>query len=504
MNLNTLWNRLIVGILILTIFSCKKEDNLDFESIYSDLFPLNDTVNYIFPPHKYKIILNAPPDITCYYTTNGTDPAKDNGNLYDPEEGILLDVGTYTVKVLIYQDGIKADTIVRRKYFICGADVINLIMTEEQEQLVYNSRNVKIEIDNPKAEFIFRNNKYELDKLRTRGETALRYKRKSFSVHLNEPIQIDNREYSGVYYSLKSFKLVSMVQDYTYFENRLAMGLLQKLSLWNLFYKYVELRINNNTQGVYLLVEDPENYVIDKLRSEYILRRGYQGQIYKYEYEPLVHNIAQEEYEKTFYNIYSLITVYDSITLFDSLRYIMNIKDYFRKMAVDYLLRNGDLTDEIYFYSHITDNKVYYNIIPWDYDDIFADNPHEVGRDWGVGNLFGNRSYQSAEDIKNDVGDRHIFSIEDDLDYKIAKDDYLYTNYLVYLKEVLENLNDNYIEKVFSDIKKELTPFYENTQIIEQSKYDDDITDYNLFIQNHSDKLNYLINRKAEILSELH
>ena len=26
-------------------------------------------------------------------------------------------------------------------------------------------------------------------------------------------------------------------------------------------------------------------------------------------------------------------------------------------------------------------NKIYYNIIPWDYDDILSDNPHEVGRD---------------------------------------------------------------------------------------------------------------------------
>ena len=68
---------------------------------------------------------------------------------------------------------------------------------------------------------------------------------------------------------------------------------------------------------------------------------------------------------------------------------------------------------------------------------------------------------------------------------------------------MLENLDDTYIEKVFSDIKKELTPFYKNTRIIEQSMYDDDTTNYDLFIQNHSDKLNYLISRKGEILSDL-
>ncbi len=503
MDLKILRNKLIFGILIIITISCKKDDDLVFEPFNYDLFPENDSVNFIFPPHKYKIILNITPEFNCYYTTNGIDPSKENSNLYNPEAGILLGEGTHTVKVIIYLNGIKADTIARKKYIICSADIINIIMTEEQEQYVYNSRNEKFEIDNPKPEFFFRNNKYNLDKLSTRGESALRYRRKSFSVHLDEPIQINNREYSGVYQSLKSFKLVSMVQDFTYIENRIAMGLLQEQSLWNLFYKYVEVRINNNTQGVYLLIEDPEDYVIDNFRSEFILRRGYQGQIYKYEYEPLVYNIAQEEYENAFYKIYSLITVYDSITLYDSLRYIFNIKDYFRKMAVDYFIKNGDLTDEIYFYSHISDNRIYYNIISWDYDDIFADNPHEVGRDWGVGNLFGDRRYQSIEDIRNDVGIKHIFSIEDDLDYIIAKDDYIYSDYLVYLREVLENLPDKCIEQIFSDIKKELIPFYENTLIIEQSKYDDDITDYELFVQNHSDKLNFLINRRAEILLEL-
>ena len=497
-------NTLIFGILILTVFSCKKEDNPDFEVVNSDIFPVNDSVNYIFPPNKYKIFLNTPPDISCYYTTDGTDPTMETGISYEPEDGILLDVGTYTVKVLIYQDGIKADTIVRRKFIICGADVINLIMTEEQEQSIYNSRGQEIEIDNPKAEFEFRNKKYELDKIRTRGESTLNFKRKSFSVHLDEPIQIENREYSGIYYSIKSFKLVSLVHDYTYIENRIAMGLLHKANLWNLFYKYVEVRINGNTQGVYMLIEDPEDYAIDNLRSEFILRRGYYGQIYKYEYEPLIYSIAQEEYEKTFYKIYSLITAYDSITLLDSLSHIMNLNNYFRKMAVDLLLKNGDLTDEIYFYSKISNNEVYYDIVPWDYDDIFADNPHEIGRDWGVGQLFGIRSYQSVDDIILDVGDRLIFSIEDDLDYKIAKDDYLYSEYLVYLKEVLENLDNNCIETAFLNLKREIKPFYENTEIIEQSKYDRNPTNYDLYIQNYSDKLNFIVQRRAEIISKLY
>jgi spore coat protein H len=502
-----LLNKLLIGIipfiLIPVFYSCEKDNYRDFSSVYSDIFPDSDTVNFIFPPDKYKLVLNIQPDLTCFYTTNGNYPDENNGILYDAEKGILLDVGSYTVKVIIYRNDIKADNIASKKYIIYGADVINLIMTDEQEQLVYDSRNEKIEITNPEAQFEFRGKKYQLDRLATRGESALDYRRKSFSVHLDKEIQIEDREYSGLYQGLKDFKLVAMVHDYTYIENRVAIGLLHKVNLWNLFYKYVEVRINNNTQGVYLLIEDPEDYALDKLESEFILRRGYRAQISKYEYNPWIYLISLDEYINTFNSIYSFITLYDNEVLYDSLASIMNLDDYFRKMAVDYLLRNGDLTDEIYLYSSIMDNKIYFNIIPWDYDDIFANNPHEVGQDWAVGNIFGERSYKSVEDIKNDVGEKLIFSIEDDLDYKIAKDDYLYSKYLVMLEEVINSIDNSCIENTFEELKMELKPFYENQQIIEQSKYDRDPTNYELYNQYYSEKLDFLIQRRAEILSEL-
>ena len=160
-HLTKLFIGVFFGISLAIFLSCEKEDELDFDSMYSGLFPDSDPVNYIFPPHKYRITLNIEPDITYYYTTNGNDPSKEAGIMYEPEKGILLDVGPHTVKVVLYQNGIKADTVARNKYIICSADVINLIMTDEQEQLVYDSRDEKIEIDNPKAEFEFRGKKYE-------------------------------------------------------------------------------------------------------------------------------------------------------------------------------------------------------------------------------------------------------------------------------------------------------------------------------------------------------
>ena len=71
---------------------------------------------------------------------------------------------------------------------------------------------------------------------------------------------------------------------------------------------------------------------------------------------------------------------------------------------------------------------------------------------------------QLAAEIANGL----LLNASHPIDYKIAKDNYLYSYYLDYLKEVIENLDDNYIENIFLSLKEELKPFYENTKIIEQ------------------------------------
>ena len=48
---------------------------------------------------------------------------------------------------------------------------------------------------------------------------------------------------------------------------------------------------------------------------------------------------------------------------------------YMKWLAFNFFIRNGDYTDEVYFYMDPATGK--YRIIPWDYDDIFASGPHE-------------------------------------------------------------------------------------------------------------------------------
>jgi hypothetical protein len=172
-------------------------------------------------------------------------------------------------------------------------------------------------------------------------------------------------------------------------------------------------------------------------------------------------------------------------------------------MGIEYLLRNGDYTDEVYFYSRIEQNMIRYHIIPWDYDDIFSSKPHEVGRAWGPGTLFGNRSYDTPEDIYSEIGDKMIFSIEDDLDYSIAMDSYVYTLYELNLANMLREMDAEDLETLFDQVESELTPFYNDPEVVLQSQYDRQATSFSLWQENMADKKLVLTERLESMREQL-
>ena len=102
-----------------------------------------------------------------------------------------------------------------------------------------------------------------------------------------------------------------------------------------------------------------------------------------------------------------------------------------------------------------------------------------------------------------DVGFKLLYSIEEDLDYLIAKDSFLYQEYLKTLESVIEKIDPASLDKVFDYTNDHIGAFYENDSIIEQSKYDVDETNYALFVSNLAEKRQMLKDRRAWIIDEL-
>jgi len=379
--------------------------------------------------------------------------------------------------------------------------VFELLVTPEMQEFIYDSRDTSYTISEADMEFTLDKQPLDLDEIRTRGKSALRFQRKSFLVKLKQPITLYSIDGSSVR-NLSRFKLISMAMDYTYIENRIGLGILEAQELMPLFYRYVELKINGSTQGIYMLIEDPEKYYKEH-GSEYILRRSYYNSIIDSEYDPSFHSIPRDDYEMRFKEIYSNLTLLHGEALFEALNQRLDLEQYFMKMGIDYLLQNGDYTDELYFYAVVKQDQIRFSIIPWDYDDLFRSQPHEVGITWGTGHLFGDRYYATHQDILDELGDKMIFSIEDDLDYAIAMDPFLYNRYERCLASMIQQINPADIDALFEQVKHELTPFYKRDEVIKQSQFDQDETNAGLWRENMEEKSAFIKNRLAVMKEQL-
>lgn len=380
-------------------------------------------------------------------------------------------------------------------------EVFELSVSPGMQEIIYSSRDSSYSINEPGLSLRFNDRLIEIKDIRVRGRTTLDFKRKSYSVFLKNSIFTRGRDGIEIK-ELKKFKLISLSMDYTYIKNRLAFGILEREGIMPLFYKYVEVKINGDTQGVYFLVEDPEEFAKEQ-GSEFILRRDYHRAISDAEYSPELYSKPREEYEQRFREIYSLLTVLKGEILFEALSQRIDMNQYFRKMGIDFLLQNGDYSDEIYLYTTIEQDAIRYKIIPWDYDDIFSKYPHEVGRSWGIGSLFGERYYDSHQDILDEIGDKMIFSIEDDLDYAVAIDSFLYARYKNTLADLISDMEVEDIRALFDQVEFELTPFYSDRDLILQSQYDKDPSSHELWQNNMMEKQSLLEERLQFMKSQL-
>lgn len=380
-------------------------------------------------------------------------------------------------------------------------EVFNFTVTEAQRDYINATRGEQYEITDPVPELILAGRTYLIDRFEIRGDNTLNFFRKGFSINMDTKIPLYNHDDpAGRKY--EEYKLLAMVYDYTYIENSIAVGLFREVELWPVFDFFTEVRLNGHTQGLYHFIEDPVEYFIEQKDASFVVRRGY-DHVVKSCSISTTSLMDIEYYIHRFKKIYDVLPEYSGKQLYDTLSSYMDLEQYFTKLSIDMLLKNGDYTDEIFLYTKIREGKEIFGSFPWDYDDIFSDQPHEIGNDWATGTVFGRRIYNNMDDITADVGSKLLYSIEDDLDYKIAKDGFLYREYLKTLRTVMEKLDFAVIDNVFDYTDKHIGSFYSNDSIIAQSRYDADPTNFDLFVNNLAEKREMLKERRNRIIVEL-
>jgi spore coat protein H len=297
---------------------------------------------------------------------------------------------------------------------------------------------------------VINNDTLTADEIRTRGQTTLYYRRKSYSFDLQSEASFHHGKKTRKF---KKFYLLSLSMDRNYANNHLAFEMMETSKLFHLFYAYCELQINGQSEGVCMIMERPDYWAMQKNDSPLLIRRGYNSSIEKLKTGNKTDKEIIKKYRADFRDIYRSLDKYEGEELYRTISSWLETDDYMKWLAFNYFIRNGDYTDEVYFYADPGTGK--FNVIPWDYDDIFSVAPHE--------------GYEESRKI---TGDKLFFSAEDQLDKKIVTDPYLYKMYLVHFEELLNELSPDVLKHIIEKTYAELYPYYSDAEIISQSKYD--------------------------------
>ena len=290
----------------------------------------------------------------------------------------------------------------------------------------------------------------KVSKINTRGQSTLMFWRKSLNCKLKSKAEFKHDERTE---TLKRFYLLNLSMDKYYCRNRLAFGMMEELDLFHLFHAYGELKINGRSEGIYMIIERPEDWALKEKNAPLVLRRGYNHKIEKYISNGKTDRGESRTYLKNYKQIYRVLKEYEGEELYAALGQYMDLDFYMKWLAFNFLIHNGDYADEVFFYVDSEIRK--FRIIPWDYDDIFATTPHE-----------------GTKQRDKTIGDKLLFSSEDLLDIRIASDPYLYSVYLDRFREVLETLSLERIKCILEDTYAELLPYYSDPEIIGNARYD--------------------------------
>ncbi|HEX6890938.1 MAG TPA: CotH kinase family protein [Chryseolinea sp.] len=332
-----------------------------------------------------------------------------------------------------------------------SSDKPHLVMELEMPSKLYAkiiaARGQELELENTIIKF--NGDTVALNDAHLHGQTTLYYERKSYSVDAKKKIKLC-KGCKG----LGAFYLVSLSMDRNYYHNRLSFDLLNTLGLFNLQYAYTEVKINGKSQGIYLILQRPQDWALKDQESPYIVRRGAEHLVDRERFQKDLDKTSKKKYHDQFMSIYKMINQYSGEDLHSKLNEVMHLDDYMRWLAFNFIIKCGDYSDELYFYVDPQSKRL--KIIPWDYDDIFMLHPHE-----GI----------KERNLKLDPSSL-IFSSEDKLDVKIATDSYLYDQYLKHFSAVVEELSMARIEKVLTTIYSDLSPLYESKPILEAASKD--------------------------------
>jgi len=286
--------------------------------------------------------------------------------------------------------------------------------------------------------------------IKLHGSSSMIFRRKSFNVKLPEKMPFFNGKDTV---NLRHFFAISLNMDRDYIRNEIALEVLSRFDIRIPEHFYARLDLNDSTEGIYMIFNPPAEYALKECNTRMVIRRGYNSMIddfYTRHMSPYSEKLIKDRFTYIYDN---LLPNYHGKSLGRKLDNILEMKSYYDWLAFNYLFRNGDYTDEVYFYWDQDQKK--FDIVPWDFDDLLHLEPHE-----------GEKKKESV------IGDKLLYSSEDKLDQAIANTPAIYSDYLNEFNSFLERFSPDDLKEVLEKVYRRVLPYFLDENLVEQSKFD--------------------------------
>ena len=291
---------------------------------------------------------------------------------------------------------------------------------------------------------------------KTRGQSSIKAPRKNFSFKV-----VDKEGRKLVAGTAKGSELLftSMWQDLGYISNKIGYRFMSYSGLAPHPVEYGELLINGETNGLYLITKSMKDIATKDLDSPLVIRRRYFGQYEVAAYKSKNSSYTEIQLSDRYRQLMDLVSdnrkyLGNSDEFYKALGEYIDLDQYFAWLASNYLLKNGDYADEVFFYAETKSAKslsdVKFKILPWDLDDLFKDQMH--WQNFHPGNIQAVLRNRPTKDL--------IYNYETDLDRALMRNAYTRKMYRAKIAEMLAGpLSEKSIRETIEATRQEITPY---------------------------------------------
>ncbi|MBL7672303.1 MAG: CotH kinase family protein [Bdellovibrionaceae bacterium] len=296
-------------------------------------------------------------------------------------------------------------------------------------------------------------------KMSTRGLTSLaKFSRKNFNIKSKDDQKIQIGQIKG-----KALVLSASPEDILGTKNKFAYKMLMFAGIRSFNPQYAEVVINGLSRGLYFVTKSADDEILKATdnEAECVVRRRYADKIEEKGHDKDLDKNICDKYVSALTKLHKKAEKLKGQELLDTLSKTLNLEAYMKWIALNYLLKNGDYSDEVFFFGKILgkgtpNEKLYFDILPWDNDDIDSASAHFAG-------IFGSPNHGRDEVSRKTL----IRSFESSLDKAIAKDPVMLRMFFDVASRLMNDLAaKSAIQHSVRSLIAELTPYLENQDIM--------------------------------------